>query len=109
MGKVALNLMVTLNFLLAADVYETVFDGNCGFCHNLKDDSSGPLISEILKRYKAKYPQKEEFAKALKSWINRPSKDKALFPEAVKRYGLMPKVDLDEDSAEGVAEYLFKR
>jgi len=108
MGKVVLNLLIILNFLSGADIYETVFDGNCGFCHNLKDNSSGPFLNVIIKRYRAKYPKKEDFTKAIERWIDKPSYKTSLFPEAIKRYGLMPKVDIDEESIKGIADYLSK-
>jgi len=109
MGKKLLTLTLFCSFLSATDIFETIFDGNCGSCHTIKDRSSAPLVSEVIKRYKDKYPKQKEFVKALSSWVYHPNKEKSLFLDAIKHYGLMPELGIDKDTLEGIAKYLYHR
>ncbi len=107
MGKVVFGTLLLNSLLLSADIYETIFDGNCGSCHTIKDSSSAPLITEVIKIYKANYPKKKDFIKALSSWVYNPNKDNSLFPKAIKHYGLMPELGIDKETLSGIASYLY--
>ncbi len=107
MGKVAL-ISLLISSLYSAGIYETIFDGNCRACHNATDEDSAPFINRVAKRYKAKYPKKEEFVSHLSNWVASPDKKTALFPKAVKHYGLMPDLGIDKDTLKGIANYLYE-
>ena len=109
MGKTILITSVFCSYLMSASMYETIFDGNCGSCHTVNDASSAPLIQNVIKKYKEKYPTKKEFAKALSSWVYSPNKENSLFLEAIKRYSLMPELGIDKETLQGIATYLYDR
>ena len=109
MGKVVIGCFFTYGILMGANINETIFDGNCGSCHTLKDRSSAPLITEIVQKYKNKYPKEKEFVNALSNWVFSPNKKFSLFPKAVNYYGLMPELGMDKDTLIGIGKYLFER
>ena len=109
MGKTLLIFFLFFSSLMSADIYETIFDGNCGSCHTTSDASSAPLIQNVIKRYKKHHPTKKEFVEALSSWVYKPNKENSLFPEAIKRYSLMPELGIDKETLQGIATYLYGR
>ena len=109
MGKTLLISSLFCSYLMSAGMYETIFDGNCGSCHTVNDASSAPLIQNIIKKYKEKYPAKKEFVKALSNWVYSPNKKNSLFPKAIKHYSLMPELGIDKDTLQGIATYLYDR
>ncbi len=109
MGKAVLIFLLFCSLTLAADIYETIFDGNCGSCHTKNDASSAPLLQNVIKRYKEKYPTKKEFVKALSSWVYKPNKKTSLFPKAIKHYSLMPELGIDKETLQGIATYLYDK
>ncbi len=109
MGKAVLIFLSFCSLTFAADIYETIFDGNCGSCHTIKDTSSAPLIQNVIKKYKEKYPTKKEFVKALSNWVYKPNKKNSLFPEAIKHYSLMPELGIDKETLQGIAAYLYDK
>ena len=90
-------------------MYETIFDGNCGSCHTVNDASSAPLLQDIIKKYKDKYPNEKEFVKALSDWVYSPNRKKSLFPDAIKHYSLMPELGIDKETLQGIAAYLYDK
>lgn len=109
MGKIVVSSLLAYSIAMGADIYETIFDGNCGSCHTLKDRSSAPLVTEVITRYKSKYPKERDFVNALSSWVSSPNQKNSLFPKAIKHYGLMPELGIDKDTLKGIARYLYKR
>lgn len=108
MGKVVIISILAFNIAFGTDIYETIFEGNCGSCHTLKDRSSAPLVTEVIKRYKNKYPKEKDFVNALSNWVFSPNKKNSLFPKAIKYYGLMPELGIDKETLRGIARYLYK-
>ncbi len=109
MGKTLLISSLFCSYLMSADIYETIFDGNCGSCHTKSDPSSAPLLQNVIKRYKEKYPTKKEFVKALSSWVYKPNEKNSLFPKAIKHYSLMPELSIDKETLQGIATYLYDK
>jgi len=108
-GKTILISSFFCSCLVGASMYETIFDGNCGSCHTTNDASSAPLIQNVIKKYKDKYPTKKEFIKALSKWVYTPNTKNSLFPEAIKHYSLMPELEIDKETLQGIAAYLYDR
>jgi hypothetical protein len=60
----------------------------------------------VMFHVKQKYPTKEEAVKFIVDYVNNPSIDKALCP-SVKRFGVMPKLGIDETSLKAIAEFIY--
>ncbi len=109
MGKIVLLFPLLLSSLSAVSIFETIFDGNCKSCHNLKDEDSAPFIDKIVQKYKLEYPAKKDFIFHLSNYVYYPKIKKSLFPKAIKHYGIMPQLSIDKDTLRGIALYLYKR
>ncbi len=108
MHKIVLIFLSTLSLSYSVDIYETIFDGNCGSCHTQKDESSAPTITKVIKRYKKMHPIKDDFIKSLSNWVSNPNKKESLFKDAIKHYGLMPELGIDKETLQGIAKYLHQ-
>jgi cytochrome c551/c552 len=85
-----------------------LFNGNCATCHHLHKASSAPTITEIRRRYKEAFPQKELFIKQLATWVKHPKKETSIMHDAIEKYELMPELAFDKESLEIIAEYLYE-
>lgn len=87
----------------------------CFICHFEKPDPAkmsqmiAPPILRVQEHYKPTYPKKEDFIKAVMSYVNNPSEDKTLMPGAVKKFNLMPKVVYDQNELRAIVETLYKK
>lgn len=82
----------------------------CASCHDGSTPMEariGPPMIAIQRRYLKEYKNKEDLAQAIHSFVNHPSKDKALMQGAVQRFGLMPAMPSKEQDIENLADYLL--
>jgi len=86
---------------------------NCFVCHMEKPDPSkrgqmiAPPMLRVQEHYKPSYPKKEEFVKAIKTWVNNPTEDKVMMPGAVRKFNLMPKLAVADADLQLIAETLY--
>jgi len=86
---------------------------NCFVCHMEKPDPSkrgqmiAPPMLRVQEHYKPSYPKKDEFVKAIKTWVNNPSEDKVMMPGAVRKFNLMPKLAVADADLQLIAETLY--
>ena len=87
------------------------FLSSCNACHNpaLKPAIAPPMFG-VQKRYNREYTSKENFIEAIVSFVQEPTKEKALMKHAVNKMGVMPKgvVGLSEIELEKLATYLYE-
>lgn len=89
---------------------DVLLHNKCVICHQkseVQEKQLAPLIEEFTKVYKLKYKTKEEFVKAMTSFVSAPLKEKAIMPDAVKTYNLMPKLNYNTETIKKIAEYLY--
>lgn len=84
---------------------------HCYTCHNPKSASHDEILAPPLwgmkKQYLEAFLKKDEFKKAMISFVQSPSQEKALMKGPIKRFGLMPKpVILDKD-LEKIVDYIY--
>lgn len=79
----------------------------CTSCHT-NDAQMAPSFEEIKEAYTEDGVSKEEFIMSMKAFLNAPSKDNAKLPDAVKKYGLMPKLTFKEEDIEQIADFLIE-
>lgn len=89
----------------------TLMKNNCYACHNPNTASHDAIIAPPFKmvkmHYKREYTTKKEFVNAIVKWVQSPTEDKALMFGAVKRFKVMPKMDLSTKDLEKIASFLY--
>ena len=93
----------------SADDSTKLFQENCAACHMGEargPDRIAPPIFAVKNHYRQVHQDKDGFIDALSAWILSPEKGKSLMPGAVRRFGLMEPVDLEETSARKIAEFI---
>ncbi|CAG5083867.1 c-type heme family protein [Parvicella tangerina] len=82
----------------------------CNSCHN-PDTPPGsrlaPPFFAIQKHYKKGYGSKEDFIAAVEAFVLNPSEDKVLMKGAVKKFGVMPKMEFDQAELHAIAAYIY--
>jgi cytochrome c551/c552 len=94
--------------LFAANLGETLFNGNCTSCHNIITPNSAPSIQEIKQYYTKAFPQKDAFVLFMSEWVSSPDTKTAIMPHAIKKYGLMPELGYDKDTLTEISKYIFE-
>lgn len=82
----------------------------CISCHHPtsgKDQRIGPPMIAVRDAYLAVYPDREGFVEAMTQFSANPSKDKALMPAEVERFGLMPPMGYSVEKVRAIAAYLY--
>ena len=85
----------------------------CFICHFEKPDPAkmgqmiAPPMMRVHEHYKPSYPNKENFVKAVMSYVNHPLQGKTLMPGSVKKFNLMPKIVYDQTELRSIVETLY--
>lgn len=85
----------------------------CFICHFERPDPAkrnqmiAPPMLRVQEHYKPSYPNKENFVKAIMSYVNNPLQEKTLMPGAVKKFNLMPKIVYDQTELRSIVETLY--
>lgn len=88
-----------------------LLQNNCFNCHNPERDPAvriAPTMAEIKTAYKADKLTSDEFAQNIIRFINQPTDENSQMHEAVKQYGMMPKLSYKEDQLKAMAAYIYK-
>ncbi len=86
-----------------------LFAQNCGACHSFEPPPrNGPPARGMTRNYQRAHSNKKSFSNAVKSFIDNPTKEKAVMPNAVQRFGLMPKMDFDEEALNVIIDWLWE-
>ncbi|TRX51177.1 c-type cytochrome [Fulvivirga sp. M361] len=84
---------------------------NCYACHNPKvtshDYIMAPPLVAVKYRYKLKYPDKEAFTANMTDFMLKPSREKAIMPGPVERFGVMPQIPIDAEQLKKIAAYIY--
>jgi mono/diheme cytochrome c family protein len=89
-----------------------LFERYCVSCHTTtrpKDRSKmvAPAISGVMFHTKERFKNKDQAVAFIVDYVRHPSRDKALCP-SVRRFGVMPALNLPEDELRAIAEYLWE-
>jgi len=89
----------------------TLMKINCYACHNPNtkshDEILAPPFRAVKMHYNRNYSSKKDFVNAMVNWVQNPEEDKAIMYGAVKRFKVMPKLELPKDDLEKIAEYIY--
>ncbi|MBP8793211.1 MAG: DUF3365 domain-containing protein [Lutibacter sp.] len=89
-----------------------LLESNCFACHSPKgaiDDRIAPPMVMIKEYYISENENisEEEFIKNLIAFIQNPTAKISKIPEAIERYGLMPKMNFTEEQITQIAKYIY--
>lgn len=88
-----------------------LMETHCYLCHSptAKENEGriAPPMVAIKARYLMDYDSKEEFTKAISSFVDNPTKDNTKMHGAVKKFGVMPKKAFPENAVAQIADFMF--
>lgn len=97
--------------LLMKDKGLKLLEQNCYSCHSPQGDHDSrlapPLIA-IKRHYIDDETSLEQFTSDLIHFIDSPSTDKSKMPGAIRKFGLMPKMQFSEEDLSLIATYIFE-
>ena len=84
---------------------------NCYVCHNPNtkshDEILAPPFKAVKMHYKKVHDSKENFVDAIVNYVQNPDEEKALMRGAVKRFKVMPKLEISTENLEKIAAYIY--
>jgi cytochrome c len=87
---------------------KAIFDTNCSVCHSVNPPpKSAPPIVPVASRYHMQFKSKAEGINHLAAYLKSPDTKKAVDPQAVARFGLMPAMQLPDQELRAVAEWVW--
>lgn len=106
--------IITTNSELTRDNPEQAKDlmeKQCYLCHSPSASENegriAPPMIAVKSRYLMDYKTKEDFVKAITTFVENPSEDKAKMFGAVKKFGVMPKQVFPENTVAQIAGFMF--
>jgi cytochrome c len=90
-----------------------VLESQCMECHMVDGqggvEKAAPPMYAVWHHYRQVHPEKDAFVAALSGWLQQPDPSKSQMKGAIKRFGVMDRLDISESDALSVAEYLYDR
>lgn len=71
------------------------------------DERIAPPMFAAKNHYKD-LTNKQDFVEVLSAYLQAPSEDAARMPGAIKKFGLMPDLDLDAETADAIAAFIWE-
>jgi len=87
-----------------------LFQENCAVCHGgdaVENERVAPPIVGIRNHYIQQFPEEAEFKAAIADWLKEPDEAKSHMPGAISKFGLMPALEVSDEDAVQIAEYLY--
>ena len=87
-----------------------LFQDTCVVCHQERgpvDDRIAPPMAGVKAHYAPVYKDRESFIAAVAAWVRDPRENAVLMPGAVRRFGLMPPLELEDGEAEAIAAFIY--
>ncbi len=92
----------------AEDKGESLMQTLCASCHTISGKHPlAPPVFAVIKHVKREYPDRDDFVQRIVDWANEPSIDQALMPCAIKKFGVMPALNYNEQDVRTIAEYWY--
>ena len=91
---------------------EELFTTHCASCHGIEAPESGvrlaPPVSMVKSHYESSYPEKKEFVSKISEWVVAPDVEKSIMPGAVRKFEVMPPLELKKSELKAVGTYMYK-
>jgi hypothetical protein len=82
---------------------------NCFSCHHPLDENAiAPGMNQIKLAYQKQFQEKDSFLFGLYSFLQHPMAATSLMPEALNKFGLMPKMSVDSVALMEALTYIFQ-
>ncbi len=88
-----------------------LLESGCFACHSPAgnhDDRVAPPMIAVKKHYIDEQTSKEEFTKDLVTFVLDPNEEHSKMPGALKKFGLMPKLNFNEEQLGLIAQYIYE-
>ncbi len=85
-------------------------ESSCFSCHSPNatlESRIGPSMKAIKKHYITSNTSHEKFTKELAEFLNKPSGENSKMPDAIKKFGLMPKLIYSDEQISKIATYIY--
>jgi mono/diheme cytochrome c family protein len=87
-----------------------LLETNCFSCHSPNatvDNRIAPPMFGVKTHYLGDGVSREKFVADIVAYMNNPTEENSKMPGAVKRFGLMPKMNFTEEQINAIANYLY--
>lgn len=87
-----------------------LLESNCYVCHSptaTEENRLAPPMIAIKEHYIYENTSKEVFIDDILQWIKDPTEENARMYGAVKRFGVMPKTPIPDETIKQIADYIF--
>ena len=86
---------------------------HCDSCHGVANgmDMSkrvAPPVFAVKMHYIGTYSDKDSFVMAIADWLETRDADNSIMPGAIRRFGVMPAVNVSRDEAEKIAAFIYQ-
>jgi len=80
---------------------------SCNACHNpnLSPPLAPPMFA-VQKKYSKTTSDKQAFVDKIASYVKQPTKQASLFPKAIEKLGIMPKLDFPQQNVKKIAAFI---
>jgi mono/diheme cytochrome c family protein len=87
---------------------QALFEKYCIACHQIQGPPKiAPPVFGVINHVKGAYPEREAFVRRIVEWVDNPSPNNTLMPGAVRRFGIMPKLNYPKEDVRKIAEFLY--
>ena len=87
---------------------KAIFDKNCSVCHSIMPPpKNAPPITPLASRYHQRFSTKKDGVNHLVAYLKAPDKDKAIDPQAISRFGMMPALKLPDAELRAVSAWVW--
>ncbi len=114
-GKTITAFFVITTIVYGSDLGGEIYRKNCVQCHvekttELTDNLSlkAPPIDALTRQIKYYYRNKEKFVQYVVDFLSQPDTEKSVCKPCIKRWGLMPPVNIPEEEKQSVALWMFR-
>lgn len=103
-------LVIGLSNSVHAESGIALYEEHCASCHGGEEmgpDRVAPPVFAVKGHYLNHYEDKESFVKAIVAWVKKPEINRAHMPGAIRRFDLMPAIDISQEHSEKIAEFIY--
>ncbi len=91
---------------------EKLYKTNCAVCHGSTggmDETKriAPPIAAVRMHYINTYSDEDSFVQAVAGWVEKQDEEKSMMRGAIRRFNIMPPVNVANEDAEKIAAYIF--
>ena len=91
---------------------EKLYKTNCAACHGATGGMDfnkriAPPIAAVRMHYIKTYSDEDSFVQAVAGWVEKQDEEKSMMRGAIRKFNIMPPVNVANEDAEKIAAYIF--